>query len=116
MSSADLSEGNQNYLPSQDYIRKKLVKFISEEILLGDTSVLSIFGDNLENGDRSLDSLGIQSLDLMELLFFIERTFNCKLPADLLRADSLYSVNSIVKFVHKFLLEPSNSGESCGSS
>lgn len=84
-----------NILIDFQHIENEITSFLKHEIL--DPSVIITPNDKLS-------VVGLQSLDLMELVFFIERKYQCKLPAELLREEVLFSINSIALFVSDFLV------------
>jgi acyl carrier protein len=76
-------------------LAKIITNFINEEI----------FGDSiLELKESSiLSDFGMQSIEIMELVSFIERKFDCKLPTEFVYQKNIKSINSIVHFLDTFL-------------
>jgi len=74
----------------------QLKRFVSEEILdIGATDCTNL----------SFEDLGIQSLDILELVYFIESTYKCQLPRDVLREDNIASFERLAEFTYRFLNE-----------
>jgi len=77
-------------------ICNELKKFVAEEIL-------EI--DQLGEEEQSFERLGIQSLDILEMIYFIESSYECKLPRDVLQEKNISSFESLADFTSQFLRE-----------
>ncbi len=78
---------------SDDQIRSGVTKFIQDNFLFGDSSRVPSGGDSLI-GKGILDSTGI-----LELIDFLEKTFNISIDEQETIPDNLDSVDNIVRFV-----------------
>jgi acyl carrier protein len=77
------------------YIKKKFKVFIRDKFLLGDVSKLSNDDDSfLEKG--IIDSTGV-----LELVSFIEDTFNIRVEDEELVPNNLDSLNNLTSYVKK---------------
>jgi acyl carrier protein len=63
----------------------------------------------LENKERPLSELGIDSLDRVELLFELEERFNLQIPDDVLH--SIHTVGDLLKYLeaHGIRITPESS-------
>ena len=77
-------------------IELDLKEFVEEEILDSNLTV---------ELSTTLEEIGVQSLDILEIIFFIERRYSCKLPREILRGENLKTLKSIAEFSSKFLEE-----------
>ncbi len=79
-------------------IRDKVIKIIAEQALLEPQDV---------TGDSTLESLGIDSLGLVESIFAIEEAFDITVPFNANEPDAgdfdISSVNSIIAGIEKLL-------------
>lgn len=78
-------------LPKEEF-EKRMIAFIQEELFEEDVEILP---------EQSLESIGVQSIELMELVFFVEREFKCKLKASSLSAENLKSVRALSNEVYR---------------
>ena len=77
------------------YVKKKFKVFIKDKFLLGDISML-------QNDDDSFLEKGIiDSTGVLELVNFIEETYNIRVEDEELIPDNLDSLNKIVSYVEK---------------
>ena len=67
-------------------------EFIVENFLFGD-------GEQLTNETSFLDSGIIDSTGILELITFLEETYNIKIEDDELIPENLDSLNNVVKFI-----------------
>lgn len=77
-------------------ICRDLKRFVAEE-------VLEI--EQLGEAEQSFEELGIQSLDILEMIYFLESNYNCKLPREVLQTENISSFENLADFTHKFLVE-----------
>jgi acyl carrier protein len=77
-------------------ICKDLKKFVAEEILEV---------EQLTDQQQSFEQLGIQSLDILEMIYFLESSYHCKLPREVLQEGNISSFENLAEFAHKFLLD-----------
>ena len=68
--------------------------FIVENFLFGD-------GEQLTNETSFLDSGIIDSTGILELITFLEETYNIKIEDDELIPENLDSLNSVAKFIEQ---------------
>jgi acyl carrier protein len=73
-------------------MKTALIQFLSEEILTGASSPLQPGDDLLTSG--LLDSLGV-----MQLVWFIEREFEIQVPPEDVTIDNFQSVDCIVEYL-----------------
>jgi acyl carrier protein len=86
--------GAFSMLPKKEF-ESRMLAFIQEDL----------FDEEIEvSPEQSLESLGMQSIELMELVFFIEREFDCKLKASSLASEHLESVKTLAEEVYRQLL------------
>lgn len=69
-------------------------EFIVENFLFGD-------GEQLTNETSFLDSGIIDSTGILELITFLEETYNIKIEDDELIPENLDSLNSVAKFIEQ---------------
>ncbi|RKY09909.1 MAG: acyl carrier protein [Planctomycetota bacterium] len=69
-------------------------EFIVENFLFGD-------GENLTNETSFLDSGIIDSTGILELIAFLEETYNIKIADDELIPENLDSLNNVAKFIEQ---------------
>ena len=75
---------------------EKIREFILEEVLQ--------FIDKSEfSDDSNLFELGLDSLNIMRLVFFLEEEFKIKIPEDKISIENLSTVNSIQNLVKSLL-------------
>jgi acyl carrier protein len=77
-----------------EVIQNDLLKFLRESILSEQVQL---------DPTTRLNSLGIDSFSLIQILLFIERHFQVKLPDSALTQENLMSVAAIALCVHKML-------------
>lgn len=82
---------------SQVDIRKVLREFITENFLL------SAGIDSFEDTDSFIDKRIIDSTGILELLEFVEDTFNIQIEDEEVIPDNLDSLNNLTSFVEKKL-------------
>lgn len=82
-------------MSSDRKVIQSIEKFILNELLEGELTNL--------DPNANLDSLGIESLDILELVFFIEKQFSIKLPKEALKSDNIKSLNSIANYTSQLL-------------
>ena len=80
---------------SDEYIKKKLIIFIKDKFILRDDT--KIPGDD----DSFLEKGIIDSTGVLELVSFLEETFNIKIEDEELVPDNLDSINKITTFIQK---------------
>ena len=86
----------------QEMSKKKSVQEIESVLLEGIASILSVDKASLA-ADRPFHELGVDSLGFVEILVFIEKTFNLPLiQSDLARKD-FETVRSLSSFIHRHL-------------
>ncbi len=79
-------------------LRQKLIKFISKEI---------IDDDSIEvRSSTKLVDLGLESIEIMELVLFIENSLKCKLPTEFVYQKNIESVDTIVVFLERVGISP----------
>ena len=84
-------------MPSKKTVEDKMLAFIRDELFEEGE-----FGENSETiADQPLELLGLQSIELMELVFFVEREFNCRLEASSLAPEHLLSIETLASEVHR---------------
>ena len=74
-------------------IEETLKNFIIDNFIFDET------GEHLKNDQSFLESGIIDSTGMLELVSFIEETFEIKLEDEELIPDNLDSVNNVVKFI-----------------
>jgi len=83
-----------------DFVSEKIVSIIAEQAMLQPHEV---------EKDATLESLGVDSLGLVEAVFAIEETFDIQVPFNANEPGSnafdISSVQSIIKAVEKLLAE-----------
>ena len=85
----------QKRLFNDKYIKKKFIVFIKNKFLLGDTS-------KVPNDDDSFLEKGIiDSTGVLELVSFIEDTFNIRVEDEELVPNNLDSLNNLTSYVKK---------------
>lgn len=69
--------------------------------------ISEILGENVEqiHGDTPLDSLGLDSFRLVEILIFVEREYGLNLMSRNLQKEDIQSVNSLAATIQKHLAE-----------
>jgi acyl carrier protein len=77
-----------------DRIESKILAFLRSDILAEEA---------LLSPTDSLEDAGIGSLALMELIFFLEREYQRKFPAEMLRAENIESVRTLAGYVARLL-------------
>ena len=77
-------------------IKSSLVDFIKEN--LAADGVIFTF-------ETPLEQLGLDSFSIIEIVLFIERTYNLELPDNALTKENVYSVDALSKCVHQYLSE-----------
>lgn len=80
---------------SDEDIKKKLKKYIKNKFLMGEDSV------NLSDDDSFLDKGIIDSTGVLELVNYIEETFNIKVEDEELVPDNLDSLNKLSIYIKK---------------
>lgn len=78
-------------LPKEEF-EKRMIAFIQDELFEEEVVI---------SPEQSLESIGVQSIELMELVFFVEREFKCKLKASSLSSDNLKSVRALANEVYR---------------
>ena len=85
-------------------VKNKIIKILSEQTLLDPSEIK----ENL-----SLEDLGVDSLALVEIVFYIEETFNINIPFNANDPTNstfdISNVNSIINAVEKLIKSPSGS-------
>lgn len=76
----------------QNQLKEDLCEFIRTELCEGLTDV---------RPDSSFEKLGIDSVYLMEIVLYLERTTQCKVRADMLDPRALETVGTLVDAVFK---------------
>lgn len=77
----------------------------SNEILSKVTGILDNKGFyNAKPEDRFVDDLGLDSLDVVEIIMECERDFNVEIPDE--DADKIKTVGQVVDYLEKKLSEP----------
>ena len=76
-------------------IKKKIKVFIIENFLLGDSS------NNLNDEDSFFEKGIIDSTGVLELVSFVEKSFNVKFEDEELIPDNLDSINKVSDFILK---------------
>ncbi len=76
-------------------IKKKIKVFIIENFLLGDSS------NNLNDEDSFFEKGIIYSTGVLELVSFVEKSFNVKFEDEELIPDNLDSINKVSDFILK---------------
>ena len=76
-------------------IKKKIKVFIIENFLLGDSS------NNLNDEDSFFEKGIIDSTGVLELVSFVEKSFNIKFEDEELIPDNLDSINKVSDFILK---------------
>jgi len=77
------------------YVKKKLKVFIRDKFLLGD-------GSKVPNDDDSFLERGvIDSTGVLELVSFIEETFNIRVEDEELVPDNLDSLDNLTSYIKK---------------
>ena len=80
-------------MSTQDKIRDYIEEFV-------------LYGDPLESDDASLvESDMIDSTGVMELVMFVEETFDIEIPTDDIDPSNMDSVNKIAALVDRLLTE-----------
>jgi len=82
-------------LPTIDEVTQALSKMVADKM---DIDVATI------QSDSSLQSLGLDSLDIFDLIFSAEDHFKIKVPNDQIKIESLHDVSLLV---HKLIIEQS---------
>lgn len=77
------------------YVKKKLKAFIIDKFLLGDDS------KTLNDDDSFLERGIIDSTGVLELVSFIEETFNIKVEDEELVPDNLDSLDNLTSYMKK---------------
>ena len=72
----------------------QIKKFISENFLFGDRN------NNLKNDDSLLEKGIIDSTGVLEMVSFIEDTFNIEIKDEEIIPENLDSINNIVAFIN----------------
>ncbi len=80
-------------------IENTLVEFVSTELLDRESSV---------NSNEHFENLGLGSIEVMEIIFFIEKEFKVKLDAEIFRGESLKNIKNLSEFLFNFLKVPTN--------
>jgi len=83
----------ESSVPNCDVIGK-VKTFIVDDFLFGD-------GEQLEESTSFLENGIIDSTGILELIFFLERTFNIEIADDEVISDNLDSLVSIESFVSR---------------
>jgi len=82
-------------IPTIDEVTQALSKMVADKM---DIDVATI------QSDSSLQSLGLDSLDIFDLIFSAEDHFKIKVPNDQIKIESLHDVSLLV---HKLIIEQS---------
>ena len=80
---------------SDDDIKKQLKKYIIDNFLLEDNSM------NLDDDDSFLENRIIDSTGVLELVLFIEKTFNITVEDEELVPDNLDSLDKLAFYIEK---------------
>ncbi len=74
-------------------IQKALVEFISKDLLDSSESI---------KATDCFEDLSLGSIEIMEIIFFLEKEFKIKLDAEVFREGRLKSVESLSNFLFNF--------------
>jgi acyl carrier protein len=85
-------------LAEKKYIEEKIRKFVSQTFLRGGEA-----NPGLENDTSFLEKGIVDSTGVLELVAFLEETFNIKVEDEELVPENLDSVGNLVKFVSEKL-------------
>ena len=80
-------------MKSESEVRSELRQFIVDNFLMGDTSA------QLRDADSFLETGVIDSTGMLEIVMFLEQTFDLKVADRELVPENLDSVNNLVQFV-----------------
>lgn len=79
------------------FMLQEIKKFILEEILVIDNKAR--FSDN-----ANLFELGLESLNIMRLIFFLEEKFKITIPENRISIENLSTINNITSLVKSLLV------------
>lgn len=78
-------------------LKQKLIEFISNRVIADENIKFS--------SSTKLSNLGIESIEIMEVVLFIESLLKCKLPTEFVFQQNIESVDSMVEFIECYVTQ-----------
>ena len=84
-------------MPDRNQIEEQLLAFLRREVFSTELTI---------SADTDLIAAGFDSLSLVRLLLFIEKTYGCWIPEPTITAETLRNVRTLTTAVSALLHEP----------